>query len=76
MQGYYTINMRCDYDSNRFFLETAYLRRSGDQVGCVCEVTYPLPDSAGHAVLSNDLQSTCNLVVTRCPQSQQIFNQT
>lgn len=71
LQGYYTTGMRCEYETSYSYLEATVLRKSGSNVYCYCDVTYP---GSSHNALSTSLTATCTLIVSRCRLEQNILN--
>ena len=76
-QGFFTMSMHCEHSCNRddsSFLKSTYIRPDGQgNVQCACEVTNPIKNTPGHAILPSGLVYTCNLVITRCPTVIQLL---
>ena len=77
-QGYYTLDMKCIYDTtigelDMFTLRTVHNDRA--HVLCQCEATALQSDMSGtHKILEMRQIIVCSLVITRCPLSQQLFS--
>ena len=69
LQGYYTVDMRCEYNSELGYLEATRLRRTNGYAQCRCSVTDPEIFDRGSNSLQIGFSFTCILVVLRCPIS-------
>ena len=70
IQGFQTMSMHCEFEDGdgASLLKSTYIRPVGTgNVQCVCEVTNPIENSPGHALLKTSLSYTCYLVIIRCP---------
>ncbi len=66
MQGYYTTDIRCEYEApdTGNVQETHILRKNGTEIQCQCHLSVLV--GSQHAVIQSFV-STCSLVITRCP---------